>query len=324
MIQAFDITKLYRELGYSSLFEYLVKEVGYSESSAQRRISSARLIKQVPEIGKDVKSGVLNLTQVSMAYTALRQEEKALGETVSRDQKQKILEKLKSKNTFETQKVLLQELPHFEPPKPKASLSQYLKVCVTMEMPEADWEKVKALLAHYSHSVPDQKLESLLLYFANQVEKKNQSQTMKSIETQKPPRELNRLQTRTQALELNPTEIQANQPNPSRMQTDANKGTANSISKPKPSLPLRQWKYQKHFRPYVPVSVKAKVLARSLGRCEYVAATGKRCESKHFLEMEHQVPVARGGSHDLENLRIYCRAHNQLEAKLWGLSSNRN
>ncbi|MEZ0391515.1 MAG: hypothetical protein ACAH59_04825, partial [Pseudobdellovibrionaceae bacterium] len=74
LIQTLDVTRGFRELGYSSLFEYLTKEVGYSEGSAQRRISSARLMKECPQVETEIQTGGLNLTQISLAQVAFRQE----------------------------------------------------------------------------------------------------------------------------------------------------------------------------------------------------------------------------------------------------------
>ncbi len=48
----FDIRKLYLELGYSSLFDYCVRKLGYSESSAYRRIESARCLRDNPELSE--------------------------------------------------------------------------------------------------------------------------------------------------------------------------------------------------------------------------------------------------------------------------------
>jgi hypothetical protein len=47
-----DTGRIYatRELHYSSLFESVTIELGYSEAEAQSRISSARLLREMPEI----------------------------------------------------------------------------------------------------------------------------------------------------------------------------------------------------------------------------------------------------------------------------------
>ncbi len=47
--------------------------------------------------------------------------------------------------------------------------------------------------------------------------------------------------------------------------------------------------------------------------------TGKRCESKFRLQIEHIIPVAYGGTANLDNLTLYCQAHNILAARKAGL-----
>ncbi|MCC6653163.1 MAG: HNH endonuclease, partial [Candidatus Eisenbacteria bacterium] len=39
------------------------------------------------------------------------------------------------------------------------------------------------------------------------------------------------------------------------------------------------------------------------------------CGSRRKLEVDHKVPFALGGATTLENLRLFCRAHNRFEAE---------
>ena len=66
---------------------------------------------------------------------------------------------------------------------------------------------------------------------------------------------------------------------------------------------------------HVPAHVKRTVHARDRGRCTFVSDHGHRCEATSDLEFDHIVPVARGGQTSVDNLRLRCRAHNQLEAE---------
>jgi len=58
--------RLYADFGYSSLFKFLVGHFYYSESQAQIRIQSMRLISDVPEVANDIKKGEINLGQASL------------------------------------------------------------------------------------------------------------------------------------------------------------------------------------------------------------------------------------------------------------------
>lgn len=64
----------------------------------------------------------------------------------------------------------------------------------------------------------------------------------------------------------------------------------------------------------LPAPIKRAVWTRAGGRCEF-AAQGRRCSSRHRLEIDHRTPLARGGSNDLANLRLLCREHQLVEAE---------
>jgi len=66
---------------------------------------------------------------------------------------------------------------------------------------------------------------------------------------------------------------------------------------------------------YVPREVRRQAVARDGIQCSFVAADGRRCEETGFLELDHRLPVARGGAATAENVRVLCRAHNQFEAE---------
>jgi hypothetical protein len=179
MIQSFDITKEFRALGYSSLFDYLTLGHGYSAGAAHRRISSARLMKEVPQIEESLITGELSLTQVSLVQVAISQEQK-----VQASKKFEVINKIKSKNSFETKKILKQEFPNFEIPKPQVQPGANNKVHVTLEFTEENWDKIQKLMAKMSRKVPSQKLEDLLIYWANALEKK-ESKITSAVEVKK-------------------------------------------------------------------------------------------------------------------------------------------
>jgi len=62
--------------------------------------------------------------------------------------------------------------------------------------------------------------------------------------------------------------------------------------------------------------VQREVWVRDEGRCAYVAANGRRCTERVFLEFHHRDPYAIGGEATVENISLRCRAHNVYEAEL--------
>ena len=62
---------------------------------------------------------------------------------------------------------------------------------------------------------------------------------------------------------------------------------------------------------YIPVSLLQSLQQRSGGQCEFVSEeTGRRCEGRFRLEVEHRIPFSLGGATDLINCFYYCRNHN--------------
>src|ERR1044072_9978170 len=106
-LQELDLTQSYRELGYSSLYEYLTKRHGYSEGAANRRIQASRLIRSCPEIVGKIQEGKINLSQLSLVQSAFRQTEKKSSLKISKEKKTETLNSLVGLNHFETQKVLI-------------------------------------------------------------------------------------------------------------------------------------------------------------------------------------------------------------------------
>jgi len=65
---------------------------------------------------------------------------------------------------------------------------------------------------------------------------------------------------------------------------------------------------------YIPVKVKAVTISRAQNQCEYIGASGKRCTEKRHLQFEHEKPFSKGGTNSEQNIKYFCRTHNQLTA----------
>jgi 5-methylcytosine-specific restriction endonuclease McrA len=66
---------------------------------------------------------------------------------------------------------------------------------------------------------------------------------------------------------------------------------------------------------YVPAAVRRRVEIRDQHQCQYSdPVSGRQCQSRQYLQLEHIVPFAKGGRHDLGNLQLLCVNHNRLRA----------
>jgi 5-methylcytosine-specific restriction endonuclease McrA len=67
---------------------------------------------------------------------------------------------------------------------------------------------------------------------------------------------------------------------------------------------------------HIPAAVRRAVYERDGGRCTYQDARGRGCTARDRLEFHyHRQPFGRGGEHSVYNIRLMCRAHNQLLAE---------
>lgn len=103
-----------------------------------------------------------------------------------------------------------------------------------------------------------------------------------------------------QKAERAPKRLQAHKAKSKRPESTA--PWQNSPSRPRPQ------------RQFVPARIRHEVWLRDLGRCAYKNRSGERCPETRMLELDHIVPVCRGGGNTVKNLRLLCRHQNQQSA----------
>lgn len=122
---------LYAQMGYKDLNEYCVKELKLSGSSAWRRINAMKLLKEIPEVESKIRSGDLNLTQVTMARTHFREAK------VTQQEKKEILLTLENQSTRASERILAERKPESYIPKPiekeKALRGQKLELTIILD-----------------------------------------------------------------------------------------------------------------------------------------------------------------------------------------------
>ncbi|MDG0816805.1 HNH endonuclease [Bdellovibrio svalbardensis] len=190
-IAEIDTRKIYLERAYPSLYEFLVNEFGYSPSSAVRRIESARLLRDVPEMSQKIEAGALNLSQLSKVQQAIRTVQKTEDRKMDAAEKRDLLKKIEYTTQNQTELILAQELslPIFSEEREKIHRNESVTLTITFTKEQmALLEQVQDMIAH---SVPDKKWSAVLSYLAQkEVERRTQT---KRKEVQKsfcsPPKE---------------------------------------------------------------------------------------------------------------------------------------
>ena len=147
--------KLFLTLGYQSIYHYLTKKFQYSEGCAYRRMWAAQALLQIPEIKPGLEEGSLNLTQVCLVQKTLRQEEKALGQTVPLAKRREIFAQLTGKTGRESEKILDREVSS---PLPQQAASEKHRrddsVELTLRLSAELFAKLRKVKGLYSHIDP--------------------------------------------------------------------------------------------------------------------------------------------------------------------------
>jgi trehalose-6-phosphate synthase len=62
-LREIEVRRLFVDLGFDSMYKYCIQRLKYSEGEAQRRLSSARLLRELPEIESQIQSGDFEFDQ---------------------------------------------------------------------------------------------------------------------------------------------------------------------------------------------------------------------------------------------------------------------
>lgn len=314
--------KLHLLRGYSSLFSFVTEELGFSAASAMRRINAMRLIKELPEVKVQISTGVLNLTTVSQTQQLFKKED------FSRKAKLDLLVTLENKSTRAVERELAKHSPEIifaDRMKPVSINQSEIRFLADDEL-VVKLEKLKALK---SHSI--QNLSELLNAMADLCLEKWEPR-IKLV-----PKAKHRRKSEVKIRITSQPEFQSNsESNPitnpitdTKSDSDSNSKTnldatflnacdlrqkptiqANSINKV--ITPLESRFFAPAPKRYISKKLKARIYLRDEGCCQYLdPISGKKCQSRHFLQLDHIKPFALGGETTEDNLRLYCSAHNQ-------------
>jgi len=138
--------RLFSDLGYGSLFEYAVKELLYSEPSASRRIHSARLLKDFPELESKIEDGSLTMTNMALASLTFKNEKIKDNEV-----KKEILHQIENTTKRECEKVLFSFSAPNPLPKEELKIVKPNIYSVRWNISEKTlnlFEELKGLVAH--------------------------------------------------------------------------------------------------------------------------------------------------------------------------------
>ncbi len=299
-LEKVDRRKAYALLSYPSLFEYVHKELGYSESSAYERIATMRLTRQNEKAKQLIESGVLTLTGAIQVQRFLK-EEKSIGNDLSPSQQDDLLTAIAGKSKRETEKILLSKSSAPEQPRLKESSRT-----VTPTHTEVKFfldEEGMNLLTRARELVRTESTADLFTEALKILVNKKERALGKTDSKFSEPKS-----------DTKPSDTPESKPDHSapKTRTPSSKTWLAGISPGAESHTSSR---------FIPLLFKRQIHARSKGQCENVSPITKtRCPSRAHLQVDHISPLAHGGKTELNNLRHLCQTHNLRAALQLGLA----
>jgi hypothetical protein len=107
--------RLFAQRGFSSIFEYGVKALGFSEPAASERVQAMRLIQTLPAAANMLQTRELSLSSAASIQKFIRKEERINQRVFTDLEKNQILSEVSGKSVRETAQILLTFASKLEP-----------------------------------------------------------------------------------------------------------------------------------------------------------------------------------------------------------------
>lgn len=286
--------------GYSSVFAYLTRHLGYSECDAMRRVRAARAARSYPSILRMLAEGELHLVGVAMLQPLLT--------SVNHES---LLRKAAWRSTREIERLVAEISPACADPRDRIrALPVSSKPCEPAAVPAANRPSSAAAENAAAKNgfvlLPE-------LDIAAAPEAKTLGVERRVLFTFTANEEIRGLFE--QARDLLRHRFPAG-----GMNEIIGEALRRLVAQERPGLgsasKRKRAPRSESNRRRIPRRVEDEVWRRDGGRCAFIGSGGVRCGETAWLELDHVVPFALGGrSDEPANVRLLCRAHNQSEAR---------
>ncbi len=311
-IAEIDRRKLYLAC-QTSLFDYLVKDFGYSPGAAMRRIDAARLLRELPETAVKFEDGTLTLSQANQIQRASREYKKENRETLGAEQKRKLVLQIENTNQKQTEQILAAALDLPLSPVQKETLHRDESVTLTITFTKEQMAILEQAQNMVSHAVVGKDWAKILTHLAKK-EVARRTTVRKALQ-----QNLNNQSCDAEVLKQ-PSETME----PSVANFDDKhrvlKSNASTVVAAVTSVPLSTKRRQppqtsgntRPNRPPIPPAIR-KALLHANATCSHRDRNGNQCTSRRFLQIDHIRGWSLGGTHDPQNLQVLCGAHNRIK-----------
>jgi hypothetical protein len=325
----FDAKKLWAELGHTSLWYYLHRELGLSKGAAQYRKTAVELVQRFPEVIEPLRAGKLCLMSVV-----------ELAGVITPDNREAVLPRFFHLSRQEA-KLVAAELDPAEkaPQRDVVTVVRGPARATPPESPAIEVAPTGTVGLDTVGAEPGQGGSSLIPGTVNLVQPLNQVTSQRASASSRPVLGSGRADTRDEIEPLT-SDLRRIHFTVSRRFMDKLTAARDALSHSRPGAsneqileagldlvlaahakrnglverPLASPRPSKQGR-YIPAHVRREVWKRDGGKCQWRLDSGEICGSTHQLEIDHVQPVALGGIATVEGCRVVCKPHNDLAAR---------
>ena len=277
ILQEVDEHRVYLHRGHSSLFQYVVRELGLAESAAYSLISVARKAREVPELKAQLEQGAITLSNARRIVPLL-----------TRENQSEWIAKASELSHRQLEKEIVRVRPQAATPE-RARYVTPGRVKLELGLSEKEMLKLRRV----------QDLLSQSRRRAVSLEEAVEVLTSEFLRRNDPVEKAKRHQVRN-----GPRTQMARAPAPSAVnQQTVRVGKLVALKKP--------LKRQARREP-LSAALLHQVNLRDERRCAHILADGSRCNETRWIEIHHKVPVSEGGGNTLQNLITLCSGHHRM------------
>jgi hypothetical protein len=308
-----DARRLYLGAGFSSLFAYCCGALRLSEHAAYNRIEAARAARVFPTIAERLAEGTLNLTSVRLLAPHLTQ-----------DNHRQLLDEASGRRRSAVEEIVARVSP-------KPDVASIVRRVPSAPAAQTESSQTAGMAA--ASSVPH--VATATAVPLAQVAASTPRVTLVELRSRQPVVVLapGRYEIRFTASAATREKLRAAQdllrhavPHGDIAEVidraltvlldSLLKNKAAATNRPRSPASAGSADVAHTGSRSIPAAVRRGVWLRDGARCAFVAASGRRCGARAFLEFHHVKPYATAGQPTIDNIALRCHAHNQHEREL--------
>lgn len=268
--------RLHLEAACPSMFQFCVRRLGMSEDEACRRIQAARLARRFPDLLARIERGELTLSTIALLHDALDASSyEQLVEAAAGKTKAEVLALLAKRSPLPDVPAAITTLP-VQPTLPTSAAAAVPPLATAAGSQLTPLSETR----HKVQFTASDELRNKLERARDLMRHANADGNLAVVVE----RAVDLLLAKLERQRLG----KATRPRQPREQ-----GESSTVQR----------------------ATRRAIFERDGERCTFTDADGNRCPATTWLELDHVVARALGGTSDAGNLRVRCRAHNRLYAE---------